>query len=217
MKNRQAVEALEGSSARARIREHPLTKQKGTPVELSSRPRRGPFLLHRHIVVTYHSSCSFLFCSSPFWPVDHFVVLVLVSLTLSFPLALSPSSLRCFLFFHITQFVQRLASMATSTSSADRLVMVSTPSDGVRVIAFNRPAKRNAFSQQLIDDFLGVLSEASTDEAVRVIVVTGNGGVFSGMINVCPPPVVDAHVTRAQTWIHVHASMQAAAQISAAR
>ncbi|KAL2755314.1 hypothetical protein ACRALDRAFT_2041708 [Sodiomyces alcalophilus JCM 7366] len=69
--------------------------------------------------------------------------------------------------------------MTTSTFSAENLVTVSTPSDGVRVITFNRPAKRNAFSQELINVFLEALSAASTDKTVRVIVLTGSGGVFS--------------------------------------
>lgn len=63
---------------------------------------------------------------------------------------------------------------------ADELVLATTPAEGVRVLAFNRPAKRNALSQELITVFLHHLLEASRDKAVRAIVLTGSGAFFSG-------------------------------------
>lgn len=67
--------------------------------------------------------------------------------------------------------------MATLQST---LVAASTPVANVRVIAFNRPEKRNALSQALIADFLRELSEASQDPEVNTIVITGNSSFFSG-------------------------------------
>lgn len=61
------------------------------------------------------------------------------------------------------------------------LVVVSAPTPKVRVLAFNRPEKRNALSQDLIQQFLGELSKASTDPDVKAIVVTGNESTFSGV------------------------------------
>ncbi|KAL4731507.1 hypothetical protein ACLX1H_000477 [Fusarium chlamydosporum] len=51
----------------------------------------------------------------------------------------------------------------------DQLVLPSTPAEGVRVLALNRPSKRNALSQELITEFLGQLKTASNDDGVRAM------------------------------------------------
>ncbi|KAH8892473.1 ClpP/crotonase [Thozetella sp. PMI_491] len=58
-------------------------------------------------------------------------------------------------------------------------LLVTSPAPRVRVLAFNRPEKRNALSQALIDEFLRHLRAASDDPEVRAIVVTGTVSVFS--------------------------------------
>ncbi|KAM0346292.1 hypothetical protein ACHAPU_005721 [Fusarium lateritium] len=63
---------------------------------------------------------------------------------------------------------------------SDSLVVASTPADGVRVLALNRPSKRNALSQELITVFLEQLKMASRDHDVRVIVITGSSSFFCG-------------------------------------
>lgn len=80
--------------------------------------------------------------------------------------------------------------------SDNDLVIASTPVDGVRVLAFNRPTKRNALSQQLITMFLEQLQEASRDRGVRVIVVTGSKSFF------CGKEPTSMHT---RTHIHCHA------------
>lgn len=70
--------------------------------------------------------------------------------------------------------------MAVSASSLGKLIHTSSLVEGVRVIAFNRPQKRNALSTELLTEFLAELSAASKDAAVKVIVLTGTGGFFSG-------------------------------------
>lgn len=60
------------------------------------------------------------------------------------------------------------------------LIKVLSPVEGVRVLAFNRPAKRNALSQELIDAFLKELLLASSDIRVQAIVVTGSTTFFCG-------------------------------------
>lgn len=64
-------------------------------------------------------------------------------------------------------------------SKAD-LVATTSPADGVRVLQLNRPEKRNALSQDLIDRLLAELSVAKNDPAVRVLIITGAGSCFSG-------------------------------------
>jgi 1,4-dihydroxy-2-naphthoyl-CoA synthase len=74
------------------------------------------------------------------------------------------------------------------------LVQATSLADGVRLITFNRPEKRNALSCELLDDFLAELGGASTDPAVKAIVISGNGTFFSGKPHrrvgiVCSSPV----------------------------
>ncbi|CAF3531997.1 unnamed protein product [Fusarium graminearum] len=59
-----------------------------------------------------------------------------------------------------------------------QLILPSNPADGVRVLALNRPSKRNALSQELITVFLEQLKTASQDDGVRVIVITGSSTFF---------------------------------------
>jgi enoyl-CoA hydratase len=60
------------------------------------------------------------------------------------------------------------------------LVTASSPTDGVRLITLNRPQKRNALSQDLIRQLLIAILDASHDETVYAIIVTGNGNFFCG-------------------------------------
>ncbi|PHH72280.1 hypothetical protein CDD83_5002 [Cordyceps sp. RAO-2017] len=64
-------------------------------------------------------------------------------------------------------------------SGSGVLVQATSPRDGVRVIALDRPAKRNALSRPLLADFLDSLARASSEAGVKAIVVTGNGPFFS--------------------------------------
>jgi enoyl-CoA hydratase len=51
--------------------------------------------------------------------------------------------------------------------------------DGVAVITLNRPQYRNAQSYRMLDEIDQAFDLARADEAVRVVVVRGAGGVFS--------------------------------------
>ena len=51
--------------------------------------------------------------------------------------------------------------------------------DGVGVITLDRPAYRNAQSYRMLDEIDAAFDLARADEAVRVVVVRGAGGVFS--------------------------------------
>ncbi|KAG9253484.1 ClpP/crotonase-like domain-containing protein [Emericellopsis atlantica] len=84
---------------------------------------------------------------------------------------------------------------------ADALVTVSTPSDGVRVLAFNRPTKRNALSQDLIDQLLQGLTTAANDSLVRVIVVTGSSTFFSAGADIKEISQLDAEMARQRRYL----------------
>src|SRR5438309_620403 len=51
-------------------------------------------------------------------------------------------------------------------------------SDGVAVITLNRPTKRNAMNPTLHRDMAAALEQLRSDDAAKVIVITGAGDVF---------------------------------------
>lgn len=53
-----------------------------------------------------------------------------------------------------------------------------TVEDGVGTILLNRPAKKNAFTMEMIDEWAAALISARTDPDVRAILVTGADGAF---------------------------------------
>ncbi|MEX2643036.1 MAG: enoyl-CoA hydratase-related protein [Acetobacterales bacterium] len=50
--------------------------------------------------------------------------------------------------------------------------------DKVAVITLNRPDKRNAFTQEMIDAWLDALEECRTSDAINAVIVTGTGSAF---------------------------------------
>ena len=61
-----------------------------------------------------------------------------------------------------------------------QVIIRSNPCKHVCVLAISRPEKRNALSQEVIDRFLDELKDASQDETVRVIIITGTDTLFCG-------------------------------------
>lgn len=49
---------------------------------------------------------------------------------------------------------------------------------GVATITLNRPDKMNALNQEMADELLDAINNASTDNAVKVVVLTGSGRAF---------------------------------------
>jgi enoyl-CoA hydratase/carnithine racemase len=75
-------------------------------------------------------------------------------------------------------------------------VVVTDPRPGVRVIALNRPEKKNALTRQMYDVLVGVLKTADADRNVRVVCLTGSGDAFTAGNDIAdfqsgPPPVSD--------------------------
>ena len=64
---------------------------------------------------------------------------------------------------------------ATMGSEATETVILSIMEAGVAVLEFNRPLKRNALSQDLIDELTGALSLLDQDSRVRAVVLAGVG------------------------------------------
>jgi len=59
------------------------------------------------------------------------------------------------------------------------LVVRTTPADGVAMLTLDRPDKKNALSIALRDELSDALDALAGDEAVKTVVVTGAGDVFS--------------------------------------
>jgi enoyl-CoA hydratase/carnithine racemase len=60
------------------------------------------------------------------------------------------------------------------------LVLASGPDDdGVAIITLNRPEKKNALSIALREEVVALLGRMAGDEALKALVITGNGGNFS--------------------------------------
>lgn len=57
-------------------------------------------------------------------------------------------------------------------------ILLSTHLRGVRTLTLNRPAKKNAFTPALAIALEQALDDARTDDAVKVVVLTGNGDDF---------------------------------------
>ena len=50
--------------------------------------------------------------------------------------------------------------------------------DGIATIIFNRPEKRNAFNEQLLEEFVNAREDVAEDPEVKVLIVTGAGKAF---------------------------------------
>jgi enoyl-CoA hydratase len=59
-------------------------------------------------------------------------------------------------------------------------LVVSIKEGGVAILELNRPRKRNALSQSLIDELTGALSQLDRSPTVLATIVTSSGP-FSGM------------------------------------
>ncbi|MGH9848176.1 MAG: enoyl-CoA hydratase/isomerase family protein, partial [Blastocatellia bacterium] len=65
-------------------------------------------------------------------------------------------------------------------------LLIETSAEGVRTITLNRPEKLNAVNQKLADELPVAVEEASRDDAVRVVVITGAGRGFCAGLELTP-------------------------------
>lgn len=76
------------------------------------------------------------------------------------------------------------------------LLTIEGPVDGVAAITLQRPAKRNALSTALRDELSDTLDGLATDEACKVVVLTGAGPVFCAGFDLAEFSVDDAEFQR---------------------
>ena len=62
---------------------------------------------------------------------------------------------------------------------------------GVRTITLNRPDRLNAVNPRLAEELPTAMNEAATDDAVRVVVITGSGRGFCAGLDLAEPVPLD--------------------------
>jgi enoyl-CoA hydratase/carnithine racemase len=72
--------------------------------------------------------------------------------------------------------------------------------DAVRHVVLNRPEKRNALNRELVADLGEALREAAADPAVRIVVVRGEGPMFSAGMDIADLGALAAAPERLREW-----------------
>jgi 2-(1,2-epoxy-1,2-dihydrophenyl)acetyl-CoA isomerase len=80
--------------------------------------------------------------------------------------------------------------------SYDHLLINTT--SGVRTITLNRPERLNAVNPRLADELPSALDDASRDDGVRVVVITGAGRGFCAGLDLSEPPTLPEGNLRAR-------------------
>jgi enoyl-CoA hydratase/carnithine racemase len=73
---------------------------------------------------------------------------------------------------------ERDVDSAGSNGATADAVLADLGDDGVLTLTFNRPERRNGWSEEIATAYFGRLAEAEADPAVRAVVVTGAGKTF---------------------------------------
>jgi 2-(1,2-epoxy-1,2-dihydrophenyl)acetyl-CoA isomerase len=74
-------------------------------------------------------------------------------------------------------------------TTTPKLLVEST--DGIMTVSLNRPDKLNAIDNELARALLAAIDQASRDDAVRVLLLRGNGRAFCAGRDVSAPPTED--------------------------
>lgn len=67
----------------------------------------------------------------------------------------------------------------TIHAAVDASPLIRSDADGVVTLTLNRPSARNALSEALLDALTGEFDRIAADSAVRAVILTGEGPVFS--------------------------------------
>lgn len=72
-----------------------------------------------------------------------------------------------------------LGQVTNAPSNSPDAALIAELADGVLTLTFNRPDHFNSFDDEMADAFAEQLEAAVSDEAVRVVLLTGNGPAFN--------------------------------------
>src|SRR5690242_1068610 len=75
-------------------------------------------------------------------------------------------------------------------------LLVETSPQGVRTITLNRPEKLNAVNDRLANEIPAAIEQASRDDAVRVVVITGAGRGFCAGLDLDPAALAEHMAAR---------------------
>ncbi len=78
-------------------------------------------------------------------------------------------------------------------------ILTEMTSDGVCTLTLNRPDKLNAINTQLAQELPQAIEDASADDAIRVIVITGAGRGFCAGLDLTPANVAATQAARTQS------------------
>lgn len=89
-------------------------------------------------------------------------------------------------------------------------LLIDTTAEGVRTVTINRPDRLNAVNDELARELPDAVNAAATDDAVRVVVITGAGRGFCVGLDLSGPPVLDTSTRSARLdpdlwvgkWVH---------------
>ena len=76
-------------------------------------------------------------------------------------------------------------------------LLIDTTAQGVRTITLDRPDKLNAVNGALASSLAAALADATSDDAARVVVITGTGRGFCAGLDLSEPPMLPSS-TRAE-------------------
>lgn len=79
----------------------------------------------------------------------------------------------------------------TAPSVESEPVLLVETRNGVRFLRMNRPEKKNALSSELTSALVRSIDEAASDDAVRVVALTGEGGAFCSGADLSPRKAPD--------------------------
>ncbi|KAM0122631.1 hypothetical protein ACP6JC_000698 [Aspergillus fumigatus] len=87
------------------------------------------------------------------------------------------------------------------STQTERFILARTCQSSTRILTLDRPNKRNALCQTLIDELLQQLKIASADPHIRAIVIAGSGAIFSAGADIKEIAQLDGESARQKRYL----------------
>ncbi|EAW19847.1 enoyl-CoA hydratase/isomerase family protein [Aspergillus fischeri NRRL 181] len=104
------------------------------------------------------------------------------------------------------------------STQTEGFILAETQQSSTRILTLNRPNKRNALCQALINELLHQLKIVSADPHIRAIVIAGSGAIFSAGADIKEIAQLDGETARQKRYLEdlCHAMKQVRKPIIAA-
>jgi 2-(1,2-epoxy-1,2-dihydrophenyl)acetyl-CoA isomerase len=96
----------------------------------------------------------------------------------------------------------------TAAGTKPEPVLLEETRDGVRILTLNRPAKKNALSNDLVAALVAGFEAAAADDDVRVVGLTGAGDAFCAGADLAAPASASERATMADHVVRLVRSMR---------